>query len=133
MTKNIIVDFEDESVRKLEAALKEISPELFANQGNIEFLVGFTDVLKGEPRLKVEVFAKEHGPPHFRVKAGGKTANFTIEECEVLNGTFNKKQVVVVKEFWKKNQCKIIKCWDESRPGNCPVGKYKGTKLNDCE
>lgn len=77
--------------------------------------------------LKVEIFANEHPPPHFRVKYQGSTANFTIEDCTRMNGSgqilrFEKN----VKHWWSTNKTKLIETWNRLRPSDCPVGKYKG-------
>ncbi len=48
---------------------------LSADQDSIEFLV---DRLAG---LRVEVFAREHPPPHFHVTCGGEFANYRIADC----------------------------------------------------
>lgn len=31
--------------------------------------------------LKIEIFSREHPPPHFRVFCAGETANFAIKDC----------------------------------------------------
>ena len=77
--------------------------------------------------LKVEIFANEHPPPHFRVKYQGSTANFTIEDCKRMNGSgqilrFEKN----VKHWWSTNKTKLIETWNRLRPSDCPVGKYQG-------
>lgn len=77
--------------------------------------------------LKVEIFANEHPPPHFRVKYQGSTANFTIEDCTRMNGSgqilrFEKN----VKHWWSTNKTKLIETWNRLRPSDCPVGVYKG-------
>lgn len=77
--------------------------------------------------LKVEIFANEHPPPHFRVKYQGSTANFTIEDCTRMNGSgqilrFEKN----VKHWWSTNKTKLIETWNRLRPSDCPVGEYKG-------
>lgn len=76
--------------------------------------------------LKVEVFSNEHPPPHFRIIYQGKTANFTISKCEFMNGDRSVlKHQKSIKAWWKMNKQKIIDAWDEGRPSDCPVGRYK--------
>jgi hypothetical protein len=77
--------------------------------------------------LKIEIFANEHPPPHFRVKYQGSTANFTIAECRRMNGSgqilrFEKN----VELWWSINKKTLIETWNRLRPSDCPVGKYKG-------
>ena len=73
--------------------------------------------------LKVEIFANEHPPPHFRVMYQGQSANYAIRDCEKLNGDIKKYHNNVV-ALHADNKEKLIKAWDSSRPSNCPVGKY---------
>ena len=74
--------------------------------------------------LKVEVFANEHPPPHFRVKCGGETANYRISDCHQLNGGLIKHQRTI-KQWHAKNRDRLIKKWNEARPTGCPVGDYR--------
>lgn len=50
-------------------------------------LVNF-QVVSWSGSMKIEVFANEHPPPHFRVKHRNETANFAIADCRHLNGEF---------------------------------------------
>lgn len=76
--------------------------------------------------VKIEIFANEHPPPHFRVKYQGSTANYTISECRRLKGSgeilkFEKN----IEHWWKDNKKKLIEAWNNKRPSDCPVGKYR--------
>lgn len=122
--KEIIVPFEDESIEILRREMKrahEREEELRRRNSNfIEFLVvRFSG-------LKIEIFADEHPPPHFRVKSGGDTANFRIDNCEPINGS----EVIIrrrreIRKWHKENKQALITKWNESRPSDCPVGKFK--------
>jgi hypothetical protein len=85
----------------------------------IRFLVGYT----GSPNLKVEVFANEHPPPHFRVRYGGETANYRISDCEQLNGGLHKYERFI-RQWHAKNKHSLIEQWNKARPSDCPVGRY---------
>ena len=74
--------------------------------------------------LKIEIFANEHPPPHFRVNYAGETANYTIDDCHQLNGGLSK-WYKNIKKWHKKNKQNLIQTWNSTRPSNCPVGKYK--------
>lgn len=84
----------------------------------MEWLVAF------DGGLKIEVFSNEHPPPHFRVKYGGETANFTISDCAKLNGGLNRWERNI-KAWHKKNKDALIQAWNASRPSDCPVGNYR--------
>jgi predicted DNA-binding protein (UPF0278 family) len=75
--------------------------------------------------LKIEIFANEHPPPHFRVKYAGETANFTIEDCRQINGGLYKWRRNI-KEWHNKNRALLIEIWNNIRPSDCPVGEYRG-------
>lgn len=76
--------------------------------------------------LKVEIFSNEHPPPHFRVKFQSSTANFRISDCERLNGSGEVlKYEKNIWKWWKSNKQKLIDCWNNTRPSDCPVGLYK--------
>lgn len=76
--------------------------------------------------LKIQIFSKEHPPPHFRVAYQSSYANFSISDCSMLAGsgevTKYKKNIV---QWWKKNKETLIKIWNETRPSDCPVGEYR--------
>ncbi len=74
-------------------------------------------------QARVEIFSREHPPPHFRVKIAGKSANFTIKSCEKISGCLGRFEHNV-KHWHKWNKNKLIQIWDETRPSDCPVGKY---------
>ena len=74
--------------------------------------------------LKIEVFANEHPPPHFRVKYSGETANYKISDCSQLNGGLDK-WYKNVKKWHQKNKQLLIDIWNRTRPTDCPVGEYR--------
>ncbi len=74
--------------------------------------------------LKIEVFAREHGQPHFRVACAGETANYHIKDCEQINGG--------LRQCWRKirkwhanNKQLLTDTWNATRPSDCPVGLYR--------
>ncbi len=74
--------------------------------------------------LKIEVFSREHPPPHFRVCYAGETANYTIAACSQLNGGL-KKWYKNIKEWHVENKQQLIDIWNTTRPTDCPVGQYR--------
>jgi hypothetical protein len=76
--------------------------------------------------LKIQIFSKEHPPPHFRVVYQSSFANFAISDCSMLagSGEITKYRRNIV-QWWKKNKGKLIKIWNETRPSDCPVGEYR--------
>lgn len=83
-----------------------------------EFLVVSVD------GFKVEIFAKEHPPPHFRVAVGASTANYSIDKFHRMNGSGEVlRYEKIVKAWWEDNKGLLITIWNETRPTDCPVGK----------
>jgi hypothetical protein len=74
--------------------------------------------------VKIQVFSDEHPPPHFRVEAGGETANFTIKDCAKLNGKLDAYRYNI-QDWHAKHKQLLIDKWNSSRPTGCPVGLYK--------
>ena len=74
--------------------------------------------------LKVEIFSDEHPPPHFRVKNGSKSANYSIKDCEKINGNMTGMDKSI-KKWHSENKEKLIEIWNNSRPSDCPVGVYR--------
>lgn len=75
--------------------------------------------------LKIEVYTKEHSPPHFHLKKGMLNATFSIEGCKYLNGVISPRAAKLI-EFWYMNGGRevVIAAWNSTRPADCPVGKF---------
>ena len=126
MTDYIVtLNNEDGLVRLLRASF-EAGPMLHENEKQqYEFRKALVENIDG---LKIEIFANEHPPPHFRVKYQGMTANFRISDGGVENGdrALLRKYGKNIKSWWNKNKPHLIKIWNERRPADCPVGEYRG-------
>lgn len=76
-----------------------------------------------EGKLRVEVRADEHPPPHFHVKYNGQDASFSILTGERLPKNLGlEKYEKTIAVWWKRNQRKIAIKWNECRPADCQVG-----------
>lgn len=73
--------------------------------------------------LKVEIFSREHPPPNFRVSYAGDTANFSIWDCNHLNGGLAKWNRNI-RKWHAEHKQDLIAARDRTRPSDCPVGKY---------
>jgi hypothetical protein len=121
MTSEIIVELPSELYQSLDTTFEMIESQRSrrANPDVIELLLFHSG------RLKVEIFANEHPPPHFRVRFKNKTANFRIKDCAALNG-----DVVVlrnmreIEKWWREHKQVLIDTWNKSRPADCSVGQY---------
>jgi len=117
--REFVVELEDEAtIAHLKAALSAADRTSTEDQDRLELLI---DRFAG---LRVEVFAREHPPPHFRVIGGGESANYRIADCVQLNGDL-RRQYRAVKAWHAANKPKIIEAWNRRRPSDCPVGEYR--------
>jgi len=116
------IEFDDaEAISRLRIAL------LLADQADTksglpdDALVLVVDRFAG---LRVEVFAREHPPPHFRVSCGQDSANYRIKDCVQLNGGLLRHNGTV-RAWHPENRERLIAKWNQHRPTDCPVGKYR--------
>jgi len=70
------------------------------------------------------VFSNEHPPPHFGVKCGSETANYTIKDCVPLNREL-RGYYRAISTWHAENKAKLIEAWNSRRPTDCPVGAYR--------
>ena len=73
--------------------------------------------------LKVEVYSREHPPPHFRVTYQWQSAVFAIKDCELLAGRIKCEHVV--RKWQAENKPRLIEIWNNTRPADCSVGLYR--------
>ena len=79
------------------------------------------DIING---YKIEIYSDEHLPPHFHVvKNNKKLAAYTVDDCKKLSGDLPNKLEKKVIFFHECARDKLIKIWNDTRPGNCEVGK----------
>lgn len=91
------------------------------DQGRVYVEKQRVDAING---LLVEIFAREHPPPHFRVTYQGATNNFSIKDCTPLNGKGLRAYFRNIREWHAVNKGQLIDVWNSTRPSDCPVGKY---------
>ncbi|MFZ5621860.1 MAG: DUF4160 domain-containing protein [Pseudomonadota bacterium] len=75
--------------------------------------------------FKIEIFSREHPPPHFRVFYQGETNNFRIDNCDPINGDALSRYLKTIRKWHKNNKQHLIHAWNERRPSDCPAGKYQ--------
>ncbi len=72
--------------------------------------------------LTMHIYSNEHNPPHFHVKYAEKEASYMIDSCELLNGSLGNREDKIVKYFHNGTKEKLLKIWNDTRPGECAVG-----------
>jgi len=113
--KNIL-DFEAERLARFFATC-----QVWPNGNVIETKV-LVEEIKG---VRIDVYPKEHMPPHFHVSYNGHHATYRIDNCELMNGSLGSKEDRVVK-YWfdQSGKTKLEKAWNKTRPGDHTTGKY---------
>lgn len=74
--------------------------------------------------LKIDIFAAEHPPPHFRVSFQGDCANFTIGDCSPMTPGLERFRRQI-REWHQEHRSVLIAFWNRTRPTNCPVGEFR--------
>lgn len=89
------------------------------------FLIETRQVVARLHGLKIEVYPKEHPPPHFHVKSPKVDASFRIDNCELLHGTVPNGELRKI-TFWHEHaKAQLIESWNSTRPTSCVVGEYE--------
>ena len=106
------------------ASLEPIFPTLIelgmGRPGVIEFI--YPRVTKA----KLEIFANEHPPPHFRITYKGQSANYSLASgTRLAKNEQTRLKDREVLAWWKEHRLDLAKLWNETRPFNCPVGKIQ--------
>ena len=74
-------------------------------------------------RLVLEVYPRDHPPPHFHVRCPDFVAKFAISDCSLLEGEISSSDHDRVRWFFENGgQSRIQKRWDETRPGEVARG-----------
>ena len=71
--------------------------------------------------FKVDIFADEHPPPHFRVSNQGENASYRITDGVKIVGGLDRYQRNIA-ERYQMNRMQLINAWNERRPSDCTVG-----------
>lgn len=72
--------------------------------------------------LKIYIYANEHPPPHFHVRAADFDAVFALDDCSLIRGTVNRKTRDLIEFYHASAKEKLIDVWNRTRPTDCAVG-----------
>lgn len=61
------------------------------------------------------MYFKEHAPPHFHAKYGGKRAAFSINELKIIEGKLPPRIVSLVLEWAFLHRDELMNDWDLAR------------------
>ena len=74
--------------------------------------------------MRIEIFAREHPPAHFRVRYQGKSADFDICTGKPITPGLERWHRNI-QQWHAGNRQKLIDKWNASRPTDCPVGRVE--------
>ncbi|MBK9132077.1 MAG: DUF4160 domain-containing protein [Gammaproteobacteria bacterium] len=72
--------------------------------------------------LRIDVFSREHAPPHFHVSSADIDAVFSVEDCSLIRGTIDGRSRKLVEWWYERGRETIVAAWNATRPSDCPVG-----------
>lgn len=72
--------------------------------------------------LRIEVFSREHAPPHFHVSSADIDATFSVADGAFIHGTIDGRSRKLVEWWYGRARNVVVAAWNESRPSDCPVG-----------
>ena len=75
--------------------------------------------------IKIEIYPNEHAPPHFHVRIDDVNASFAIEDCSYLGGELPSRHLKKIRMWYPHAKERLIKIWNETRPGDCQIGKIE--------
>ena len=65
--------------------------------------------------MVIAMYHSEHPPPHFHVRYAGKWAVFSIDNCELLEGTLPRRQMRHIKVCARLHGAELAVNWDRPR------------------
>jgi hypothetical protein len=112
------------SLEELAAVLEILLSGEFAvwTDGQLYSIKQLVARIKG---LKVEIFPREHAPPHFHVSAGDINATFAIDDGRLLSGDIDGRSLRLVQWWYERGKPLLIDTWNRTRPDDCPVGAMR--------
>lgn len=76
--------------------------------------------------MKIEIYPKEHVPPHFHVKSEKVDASIKLEDCSLLKGKIRNIDLNKIKNWYKQGAKELlIEKWNSTRLCKCIVGEYE--------
>lgn len=76
--------------------------------------------------MRIEVYSREHSPPHFHIRSADINASFSIEDCKLIEGSITSGDYNKICYWYEHAKPKLIQAWNKTRPTDCIVGPYIG-------
>ncbi len=71
--------------------------------------------------IVIQMFFREHNPPHFHVRYQGKKAVFTIRPFGLDKGEASPHTLALVKDWVQEHEAELLENWDRARNGIEPL------------
>jgi hypothetical protein len=65
--------------------------------------------------LVIQMYFRDHSPPHFHVWAAGRVARVRIDPVELIDGQLSRKQFALVKRWAKLHRIELEEDWKLAR------------------
>jgi hypothetical protein len=65
--------------------------------------------------IVIRMYWKDHSPPHFHVRAGGRKASIGICPVEVLKGSLERRHFSLVKRWAELHRIDLEENWNRAR------------------
>ena len=65
--------------------------------------------------IVIAMYYKDHFPPHFHAKYGGKRAAFSIEELRMIEGEFPRRATSLVLEWAFQHRDELMDNWERAQ------------------
>jgi hypothetical protein len=113
---------DSKSLKDLVSALDKLLTGGFAvwDDGELYSIKQLVERING---LRIEIFSREHAPPHFHVSGGDIDATFAIEDGRLLCGKIDGRNLRLVQWWYERGRTVLVETWNQTRPDDCPVGE----------
>jgi hypothetical protein len=65
--------------------------------------------------IVIRMYFKDHSPPHFHARAGGKKAQVRIHPVEAMEGKLERRQFALVKKWAELHRKELEENWRRAR------------------
>jgi len=66
---------------------------------------------------RIEIYPRDHNPPHFHVSYNGKSACYDIKDCSLIKGSLGTRGNKIVKYFYEIRNDDLLEIWENTRAG----------------
>ena len=72
--------------------------------------------------LRIDIFPREHAPPHFHVRGPDIDASFRVDNGAYLEGQIDRRSQDLIEYWYMEARPRLIEVWNKTRPSDCQVG-----------